>query len=84
MPSVMGAKYLQWANVSADLIYIDASHEYEDVKADIEAYMPILKPGCTMFGDDFSAFEGVARAVREVFGRNVRIVDGNFWVVTKA
>jgi hypothetical protein len=36
-----------------------------------------------MFGDDFTAFEGVARAVREVFGRNVRIVDGNFWITTK-
>lgn len=83
MPSVMGARYLQWANVSADLIYIDASHEYEDVKADIEAYMPLLKSGCTMFGDDFSAFEGVSRAVRETFGRNVRIVDDNFWVFQK-
>lgn len=62
---------------TAELIYIDASHEYEDVKDDIINYLPL----CTgvMFGDDFNnnQFPGVKQAVKEVLGE---IEGGNFWV----
>ena len=51
----------------ADLIYIDASHEYEDVKRDIEYYWKRLRKGGVMFGDDYgnTVFPGVKKAVDE-------------------
>lgn len=84
MPSTIGAKVLKHNNVTADLIYIDASHEYEDVRADIAAYLPLLKTGGTMFGDDWAAWVGVQQAVIEAFGyTGIDIIDNNFWIYKK-
>ena len=35
-----------------DLVFIDGSHYYEDVKRDIQLALRVLKPGGTMCGDD--------------------------------
>jgi hypothetical protein len=51
---------------SLDFVYIDASHEYENVKADILAWLPKVKKGGWLTGDDFSIYEGVDRAVGEL------------------
>ncbi len=66
LPQTSGnaARFLAEAQVSADLVYIDASHEEEDVLADILAYWPLLRPGGTMIGDDLIlAYPGVGRAL---------------------
>ena len=65
----------------AQLIYIDGSHEYEDVRADCLNFWNLLAEGGVMFGDDFNWPE-VARAVREVFPA-AEVSDGMFWKVTK-
>ena len=36
-----------------DLIYIDGNHSYEYVKADIASYLPKVKPGSFITGDDY-------------------------------
>jgi NAD(P)-dependent dehydrogenase (short-subunit alcohol dehydrogenase family) len=36
-----------------DLIYVDGSHDYDDVAADLAAYRPLVRPGGVMFGDDY-------------------------------
>jgi hypothetical protein len=50
---------------SLDFIYIDATHDYEGVKADLAAWWPKLKPGGIMAGHDYADDCGVPRAVNE-------------------
>lgn len=81
--SINGAKVLAHFGMSADLIYIDGSHEYEDVYADLCAYMPLLSANGVMFGDDFrmpGVFAAVLRFAHENRCR-MQEVDNNFWVL---
>jgi predicted O-methyltransferase YrrM len=53
---------------SFDIVYIDASHEYEPVMADITAWMPKVKNGGFICGDDYAPdWNGVILAVNEYF-----------------
>jgi predicted O-methyltransferase YrrM len=47
-----------------DCLYVDADHSYEAVRADLEAWVPHVKPGGLILGDDYGneAFPGVAQA----------------------
>jgi predicted O-methyltransferase YrrM len=56
-----------FADGSVDFCMIDASHEYRFVKRDIEAWLPKIKPGGVIAGDDLDE-PGVKRAVKEVLG----------------
>jgi predicted O-methyltransferase YrrM len=79
--SLIGARYFAKNNIKADLIYIDASHDYEDVLLDLKAYKPLLNDGGIIFGDDYvKGWPGVIEAVDKVFP-SAQIVDNNFWVV---
>lgn len=79
MTSRMGAKLCPMA----DVIYIDASHEYQDVKEDLASYWQKLNTGGIMFGDDYgnTTFPGVKQAVDE-FG-NAQIINNWFWIIKK-
>jgi predicted O-methyltransferase YrrM len=66
LPSAIAALVLGKIGFEADLIYIDGSHEYEDVLRDIDDYWPLLKSGGVMLLDDFT-FPMVGKAVRERF-----------------
>jgi hypothetical protein len=55
-----------FADGSLDFVYIDASHEYEDVKADIQAWLPKMKRNAILSGDDFDIYQGVNKAVEEL------------------
>lgn len=39
---------------SLDLIFIDGAHDYKSVMADLQAWLPKLKPGGTMSGHDYN------------------------------
>jgi predicted O-methyltransferase YrrM/tRNA G46 methylase TrmB len=60
----------QFKDRSLDFVFIDASHEYEDVKQDICAWLPKVKYGGVLAGHDYyiggeNYFPGVKRAVDE-------------------
>ncbi len=59
-----------------DIVYIDASHDYESVKEDIHAWLPKVKPGGYICGDDYcTSWAGVYNAVNEIFGKdNIKVV----------
>lgn len=82
-PSVRAAKF--FADKSIDFVFIDASHKYENVKADILAWLPKIKPGGVIAGHDYVTDQnhpdlGVAVAVNEVFnGKPIRIFENNGW-----
>tara|TARA_R110002051_G_scaffold61354_5_gene112543 strand:+ start:20995 stop:22407 length:1413 start_codon:yes stop_codon:yes gene_type:complete len=70
-PSIqVAAEYFKDESVSA--VFIDADHSYEQVKADLEAWYPKVKPGGLIAGHDVVwsdpvSQNGVIRAIREFF-----------------
>lgn len=80
------AKWFLMQSIKADLIYIDASHEEDDVYSDICQYYEILNQDGIIFGDDYVSF-GVAPAV-ERFARERGLEiefadDGRLWIIRK-
>lgn len=55
-----------FADGSVDFVLLDGGHTYEDVMADFAAWLPKLKPGGTIAGDDWN-WSGVNKAVKETF-----------------
>lgn len=53
-----------------DLIFLDATHTYEEVKADTERWWPRVRDGGVMAWHDYhhDNYPGVAQAVEERFG----------------
>jgi len=87
MTSLIGAKYFESQKMKAELIYIDASHDYVDVIRDIKAYYDLLTPNGIIFGDDYEAWQDVKKAVNEfatVVGIDkLTIYENNFWTFRK-
>jgi hypothetical protein len=65
LPATIAARVVAEKNIVADVIYIVGSHDYEDCKADLANYWPLLRQGGILFGDDYQAWPGVTRAVDE-------------------
>lgn len=69
---------------SLDLVYVDADHSYEAVKADILAWLPKVKAGGWIAGHDHMEYwncGGVIRAVAEVLGGPDRVFGDMSWLV---
>lgn len=71
-----------YENNSLDFVFLDAAHDYESVKKDLNAWLPKVKVGGVFAGHDIPYFE-VFNAVNEFFGiENVRIQE-NCWIYDK-
>lgn len=57
---------------SLDFVYLDAAHDYRSVQADIAAWLPKIKLGGMLAGDDYR-MEGVRMAVDGAFGSAVEL-----------
>ena len=80
-PSVEAAETFE--DKSLDFIFIDASHEYEDVKDDILAWLPKLKDGGVIAGHDYTESDysnGVQRAVKETLSKVEIIIPVGFMI----
>lgn len=75
--SIVGMKKVYESGIKPELIYVDASHEYEDVKKDIQTAKKLF-PDAVICGDDYNR-KGVRQAVDE--NGNVGS-DGIFWWYT--
>ena len=73
------------SDASLDMVFLDADHSYEGVKADLAAWLPKVKPGGWIGGHDYANTDprfrfGVTEAVDEWaadYGCDVE-VDANF------
>jgi predicted O-methyltransferase YrrM len=83
MPSQVAANMFQNAGITFDCIFIDADHDYNNIYADILAWMPLLRPGGIICGHDFQpSFPGVMQAVQELIPK-FSIVGGSIWTTEK-
>jgi hypothetical protein len=59
----------RYQDASLDFVFLDACHQYEQVKQDILAYLPKVKSGGFIGGHDYNkgSYPGVVRAVNEHF-----------------
>jgi hypothetical protein len=48
---------------AVDMVWLDGSHTFEDVYADLEAWWPLVRPGGEIGGHDLTSFAGVQKAV---------------------
>lgn len=74
------------ADLSCDLVYLDASHDAESVAADIHAWWPKVKHGGHLAGHDWGGnWPGVTRAVTEFVQREGLPLEelGSTWTVRK-
>lgn len=59
----------QYQDLSLDFVFLDASHEYEDVLADLNAWYPKVRYGGVLAGHDYNdhSWPGVKKAVDEFY-----------------
>lgn len=79
---------------SLDFVFLDASHDYESVKKDIDCWFPKVKQNGVIAGHDYNedgtpgvAWVGVVKAVNEFFGVEnitVRKVHAGTWLFRKS
>jgi predicted O-methyltransferase YrrM len=69
---------------SIDFLFIDADHEYDKIKQDINLWFSKIKKNGVIAGHDYTiGFPGVIKAVDEFFGKDNFNVVGSSWIFEK-
>ena len=79
MSSLEAARLFSRLSVTFDFVFIDASHDYENVKADILAWRPLVAPGGVLSGHDYN-WPGVQQAVDELLPSAQNVGWTSIWV----
>ncbi|MFG1465378.1 class I SAM-dependent methyltransferase [Xanthobacter sp. DSM 24535] len=69
LDSVNAGVLLRARKISAQMLHIDAGHDYRSVSSDLNQWWPLLEPGGILIGDDYRLdghFPGVRRAFDEL------------------
>lgn len=71
----------EFSNEAFHLAYLDAEHDYQSVRRQIEAWMPKVKKNGILCGHDYSDnFPGVKQAVDELKNQGMVVrTEGNVW-----
>lgn len=64
---------------SLEFVFIDAAHDYDNVLADIKAWLPKVRQGGVLAGHDYPDWPGVKKAVDEYFGKD-KVAKYGSWV----
>lgn len=68
-------------NIKVDLVYIDGLHTYEQVKKDIENYLPLINDGGFICGHDYHpVWQGVVNAIHEKLGVPDKLFQDTSWI----
>jgi hypothetical protein len=80
-------KALPYLPNDLDLVFIDANHEYLQVRKDILSWLPKVRSGGLLSGHDYDQtipmFSGVKQAVDEIFGRKILLGKDRVWAHRK-
>jgi predicted O-methyltransferase YrrM len=68
---------------SLDVVFLDASHKYEDIKSDMISWYPKVKKGGIFSGHDYPTWEQVVKAVHEFFPNKNFQSSENCWIFKK-
>ena len=72
----------KFADESLDVVFIDLTHTYESVKEDIALWLPKVKKGGYIAGDDYHKnWQGVIQAVDELLPNRTLVSD--CWIYHK-
>lgn len=67
---------------SIDFWHTDGDHSLAGIRGDIAAWLPKVKPGCILSGDNYE-IPAVAQGVREAFPKHKLLANGRLWWVRK-
>ena len=69
-----------FGDASLDWVHLDARHDYASVKADIRAWLPKVKPGGWLSGDDYDKLKWpeVVKAVGDLLPRATAWTTGQW------
>lgn len=66
-------------DIKADLIFIDAAHDYESVRDDIKSLLPFVKKDGIICGHDYRlCYDGLRQAVDEAFPTAIKEMGEEF------
>ena len=76
--SANAAHILRSLNVRADLIFVDAAHEYEPVMSDLKDYWGLLSDRGVLIGDDYIGWPEVTAAANDFAKKEGARIIGTF------
>lgn len=71
-------QFFETFNEKVDWVYVDASHSFEGCLEDLRNSLKIIKPGGSLFGDDYGNKKGVVKAVDTFISETGLLLD-NFY-----